>query len=206
MAKDKKKNDMPLEEAEPEEQVETPQPEPVEEPACEDAQAELERAQRDAAENLELAQRLQAELINYRKRVEREREESRKYAVESLVVRLIPVLDSLEQAAQMYADTPDSANPLLDGVRRTRDLMARVLGEHGVDLITQAGVLFDPNLHMPLRTLESDEVESDTVDSIYQPGIRMGDRVIRPATVSLLIPKALPASGESKDESVEEVE
>lgn len=202
MAKDKKKNDLPAEQPAAEEQVDTPQ-EAAEEPACEDAQAELERAQKDAAENLELAQRLQAELINYRKRVEREREESRKYAVESLVEKLIPVLDSLEQAAQMYADTPDGANPLLDGVRRTRLLMAKVLGEHGVDLITEAGVLFDPNLHMPLRTLESDEVASDTVESVYQPGIKIGDRVIRPATVSLLMPKALPGPDETEAESEE---
>ena len=213
MAEKEKNKVPPKAAASPDEEI-APGAEPAAADRAEDTQVpsgpellgELERARQEAAANLELAQRSQADLANFRRRVEQEREEIRKYAIESLVVKLIPVLDSLEQAAQMYADTPDGHNPLLDGVRKTRDLLAKVLGEHGVELILEAGVSFDPNLHMPLRTQESSEVDRDTVESIYQPGIKLGKRVIRPATVSVLMPKALPRPDESEAESGEEVE
>jgi molecular chaperone GrpE len=149
---------------------------------------QLESAKALAEEYKELAQRMRAELINYRKRVEAERAEQRKYAIEQFIADLLPALDSLAQAEQLYAKTADGENPLLDGMRKTLKQMHKVFAQYGVEAISEANVPFDGNLHMALMIDESPEVVMPTVAEVYQQGIRIGGRVIKPAMVKVLTP------------------
>ncbi|OGK12321.1 MAG: nucleotide exchange factor GrpE [Candidatus Riflebacteria bacterium RBG_13_59_9] len=153
-------------------------------------EAELGQAIENANKYLDLAQRTQADLVNYRKRVESERLETRRFAIEDLIVDLMPVMDSLTQAAQVYNNVADSDNPLLDGVRRTISVLNKVLGKHGSQIIAEDDVPFDPTLHQPLLTETSDTVTTETVVEIYQQGVRIGDRVVKPAMVKVLVPLA----------------
>ncbi len=149
---------------------------------------DLDAARQLAAEYLDIAQRTRAELINYRKRVEAERQEQQRYSIEQVVIDLLPVLDSLAQAEQLYKNVVEGENPLVDGVRKTIKLFAKALTKHGAELISEAGVPFDGNLHMALMTDESADVQEPTVSEVYQQGIRIGDRVVKPAMVKVLTP------------------
>jgi len=162
---------------------------------------ELLEAREEAAKYLDLAQRAQAELINFRKRVENERAEVRKYATEEVVAELMPVRDSLAQAVQVYGDVPEGDNPLLDGVRRTIVMLDRVLGRHGVQIIAEADVPFDAELHQALLTEPSASVTVETVSEVYQPGVRIGERVVKPAMVKVLVPATSPAAEDSSTDS-----
>ncbi len=149
---------------------------------------DLEAARQLAAEYLDIAQRTRAELINFRKRVDKERNEYQRHAIEELVIDLLPCLESLEQAIHIYQDVEEGENPLLDGMRKTRTLLYKVLTKHGAEAINKPQVPFDPNLHMPLMTEESAEVEAPFVSEVYQQGVLVGDRVVKPAMVKVLVP------------------
>ncbi len=165
---------------------------------------ELEKARAEASEYLRLAQRTQADLINYRKRVESEREAFKQYAIEDLIFELVPVLDSLAQAEHVYQDVPAGENPLLDGVRKTKEMLHKVLLEHGVQMISEAKVPFNPSLHQPLHTETSPDVVVEMVAEVYQQGVRIGDRVIKPAMVRVLTPAADEEDEQAKEEPEED--
>ena len=163
---------------------------------------ELEKARAEASEYLQLAQRTQADLINYRKRVESERESYKQFAIEDLIFELVPVLDSLAQAEHLYKDTAPGENPLLDGVRKTRELLQKIFMEHGIETISETKIPFNPSMHQPLHSEPSPDVVVEMVAEVYQQGVRIGDRVIKPAMVRVLTP--LKEEEKNKDEPAEE--
>jgi len=155
------------------------------EPAA--GQAELTAAEQ-AAQYLELAQRREAEFRNYRKRVQKDVEDARRFAVEALLADLFPALEGLAQAAATFRDTPDSENPLLDGVRRTVKSLESAMLKHGIEKIGDAPVPFDGELHQALSVEESDEVAEPTVVEVFVEGYRLGKSVLKPAMVRVVKP------------------
>jgi len=169
---------------------------------------ELEKARAEASEYLQLAQRAQAELINYRKRVESERETYKQFAIEDLIFELVPVLDSLAQAEHMYEDIAPGENPLLDGVRKTREMLMKVFMDHGIEMITETKIPFNPSMHQPLHSEASPDVVVEMVAEVYQQGVRIAERVIKPAMVRVLTPitedEDEPADEEPEEDAVGE--
>jgi len=174
-----------------------PSPEDVTEAEPASLEEQLARAREQSQEYLDLAQRARAELINFKRRMEREQEGTRRLAVEALIVDLLPVMDSFAHAVSAYASESDEDNPLLAGLRRTVAQFERVLAKYGVTPIAEAGVPFDAQLHQPLHKEESSDVNTETVGEIYQPGVRIGQRVVRPATVKVLLPEGDAESEEA---------
>jgi molecular chaperone GrpE len=66
----------------------------------EELMLQLSTAQNLAEERLDLLMRCRADLDNVMKRSTREKEGNVKYASEKLISKLLPVLDSMEQAAK----------------------------------------------------------------------------------------------------------
>lgn len=166
---------------------------------------ELEKARAEAGEYLRLAQRAQADLINYRKRVESEHETYKQFAIEDLIFELVPVLDSLAQAEHMYKDIAHGENPLLDGVRKTREMLMKVFMEHGIEMISEAKVPFNPSMHQPLHSEASPDVVIEMVAEVYQQGVRIADRVIKPAMVKVLTPLEEEEVEHAEEEPEEDV-
>ncbi|MBI2901177.1 MAG: nucleotide exchange factor GrpE [Planctomycetes bacterium] len=162
-------------------------PEPREEAAPEpqpDPAAELAKAQAQAAEYLDLAKRAKADFLNYQDRVRREREELRKYAVESFVFDLLPALESLAHTmAALRAGTADT-KAVLDGVAIAEKEFLRVLAKNGITPIEAIGRIFDPLLHEAVGTVPSDQPENTVVEET-RGGWKIHDRVLRPAAVRI---------------------
>jgi molecular chaperone GrpE len=122
-------------------------------------------------------QRVHAEYANYRKRVERDRELIRQTAVGGVLGELVPVLDDIERARQ---------HGELEGAFKTvGEALESTVSRLGLERFGAAGEPFDPNVHEALTHEATDEVSVPTVVSVYQPGYRFADRVLRPARVAV---------------------
>jgi molecular chaperone GrpE len=135
-----------------------------------------------AAERLADLQRLHA---NYRKRVDRDRATIRDLAVASVIESLLPVLDDIHLARQ-HGDL--EAGPLAS----IADKLEATLGKYGVQRFGEPGTAFDPAVHDALMHVDEElaaGTEVTTVVGVLQPGYRIGDRVVRPARVSVADPK-----------------
>ena len=130
----------------------------------------------------ELALRTSADLDNYRKRMARDREEAVKYANQSLLEELLPVLDNFEMG--MTAAGAEKDSMIYVGMEMVQRQFADWLGGQGVtQLEVKAGDEFDPALHEAMSQEASDEVETGRIVRVTRTGFRMRDRLLRPATV-----------------------
>lgn len=122
-------------------------------------------------------QRIHAEYANYRKRVERDRELIRTTAVGNVLGELLGVLDDVDRARQ---------HGELDGAfRAVGESLEATLARLGLERFGAPGEEFDPHQHEALTHEASDEVSVPTVVTVYQPGYRHADRILRPARVGV---------------------
>ncbi len=150
----------------------------IDEPIVAAKIAELEEL---AAERTQDLQRLQAEYANYKKRVDRDRALSRQGGVEAVVLDLLPVLDSIEAAREH--------DELTGGFKLVAEELERLTGKYGLTAYGEVGEPFDPNIHEALMHVPMEGVEVTTVSAIMQKGVRLNDRVLRPARVGVAEPE-----------------
>jgi len=102
-----------------------------------------------------------------------------------LVQELLPVLDNLDRTIRAaYAARSDRA--MLDGVRLVRQQLEGVLRGYGVERIDALDQRFDPNVHEAIGVAAvSDPRHHGMVVQQAEPGYRFGDRLLRPAKVSV---------------------
>ncbi|GEM_PF-157359 len=129
---------------------------------------QLEEAKRVAEERTDQLLRCRAELDNTIKRAAREKEAFSRYASEKLISKLLPVLDSLDQAAKH-----------VEGMDKVRLQLLDVLKTEGLEPIETKGETFDPYKHEALMMVESDEHDEGTVTEEVQRGYTLNSRVIR---------------------------
>ncbi|MEV6979304.1 nucleotide exchange factor GrpE [Kitasatospora sp. NPDC093806] len=152
-------------------------------------------AKRELAERTADLQRLQAEYQNYRKRVERDRLTVREIAVSNILESLIPVLDDIGRARDHGEVT--------GGFKSVAESLETVVAKLGLQQFGKEGEPFDPTMHEALMHSYSSEVTEDTCVQILQPGYRIGERIIRPAMVSVAEPQpgtqTVTAAAEDED-------
>jgi molecular chaperone GrpE len=162
-------------------------PKPAATPAAEPAAAAELRAQ--LAERTADLQRLQAEYANYRKRVDRDRATVREQAVAGALSELLPVLDAISQAREH--------GELSGGFKSVADSLQAAVGKLGLVSYGQRGDAFDPKIHEALSYSDSPDVTEDTCVDIFQPGYKVGERILRPARVAVAAPGSGPDGSEN---------
>jgi molecular chaperone GrpE len=130
--------------------------------------------------------RTMADFQNYKKRQQAEQSMVRQYATESLVMTLHPALDNFSRAVNA-AENGGSMESLLTGVKAIDKQLRFILDQQGVQAMVSIGQPFDANMHEAIGTVATDEFESDTVVQEVATGYRMGDKIIRPATVRVSV-------------------
>jgi molecular chaperone GrpE len=125
-----------------------------------------------------------AEMENFKKRTTRDREESVRYANETLVKDLLPVIDNLERAIG-HAASGDKGKLLVEGVDMVLKGFLDTLAKHGVRPVAAVGLAFDPAQHEALAQVESAVHPPNTVIEAHQSGYLMRDRLLRPALVTV---------------------
>jgi molecular chaperone GrpE len=153
---------------------------------------ELKALAAKANENWERLLRTTADFDNFKKRAAREKQDAIKYANESLVQKVIPVLDNFEMAlAAAQSTSTDGLKSLQDGVTMIHAQLKNVLIEAGLEEIDATGKPFDPNFHEAVSQQESAEVAEGSVLQQLRKGYKLRDRLLRPATV-IVAKKAEP--------------
>jgi molecular chaperone GrpE len=145
--------------------------------------ADLKIRAAKADDNWERLLRVTADLENFKKRAAREKADAIKFANESLIQKLIPVLDNFDMALLAVQSTPDSAKSLQAGVSMIHQQLKSALTDTGLEEIEAAGKTFDPNLHEAVSQQETNDVPEDQVVQQLRKGYKLRDRLLRPATV-----------------------
>jgi molecular chaperone GrpE len=184
------------------EQPEAQAPEQVSEPAKEhlaqtdrqpqapgDEVAQLRQALDAAAQQVDSMRdqllRAMADVDNTKKRLEREREAFRRFAAETTVRRLLPIMDSLEQALRSSPVSAECAH-LIEGMRLMHKQILDVLKQECVEPIAAAGKPFDPHLHEAVLVEEVDDAAKDNcVLEELQVGYTMHGKLVRSAMVKI---------------------
>lgn len=125
-----------------------------------------------------------ADLDNARKRLGREKEESIRFAAESVLADLVPSLDTLDLALQ-HAATDNACKSFVTGVDMTRKMLLDSLKKHGFEKIGAVGEPFDPARHEAVGMADVPEVPDGAVCALLSPGYVLRDRLLRPARVTV---------------------
>ena len=142
----------------------------------------LAATEQDLAKHREAMLRMQAEMENLRKRLLREVEKSRKFALERIMKDLLLVRDSMERALAVAGES-STVESLQEGQQLTLKMLAKVMQDHGLEVIDPLGQPFDPALHEAMTVMPSAEAAEGTVLEVLQKGFRLHDRLLRPAMV-----------------------
>ncbi len=128
--------------------------------------------------------RVLADAENVKKRLQRETEDLKKYAGESILADLLPVLDNLDLAL-MHADQADDAcKNFIMGVDMTRKIFLDTVKSHGLERVSPAkGETFNPEFHEAVGTAEDADLEDNCVAQVAQNGYILKGRLLRPAKV-----------------------
>jgi molecular chaperone GrpE len=156
---------------------------------------DLQAAAAKAGEHWDRLLRTTADFDNFRKRAAREKQDAIKYANESLLAKLLPVLDSFDAALAAAAGAPDkSAEALRTGLSLVQQQFKAALAETGVEEVNAAGQPFDPNFHEAVAQQECAETPEGQVLQQLRKGYKFRDRLLRPATVIVARKPTAPAS------------
>jgi molecular chaperone GrpE len=144
------------------------------------AASEIERLKEEVRREHDMYLRALADHDNYRRRVERERASAARSGKREVILSLLEVIDGFDRALQHISDAPAS---VVEGVEALQRKLLGVLQAEGVTPLQSIGETFNPALHDAIGTVQSEELEPNTVAEELQRGYRWGDDLLRPARV-----------------------
>ncbi|HIC04163.1 MAG TPA: nucleotide exchange factor GrpE [Nitrospirales bacterium] len=144
--------------------------------------------------------RLAAEFENFKKRTTRERSESIKFSNERILNDFLSIVDNLDRALQ-HAKEGSEGESLVQGVELVHKQCTDLLARFNVTAVDAVGAQFDPVVHQAVSQVETDEHPENTVADEFQRGYRLHDRLLRPALVTVAVPKSTQAVENENTES-----
>jgi len=148
------------------------------------AEPDLEELKRQLQDRQDRLLRALAETENLRRRAQRDREDYVKYANETLLRDLIPVLDNFDRALGA-ARTAGESGTVVSGVELIQRELLRVLEKAGLTRYSAVGERFDPTRHEAIARVVSADRPPDTVVQETAAGYLLNGRVLRPALVAV---------------------
>ena len=144
------------------------------------AKAKLEEAEKKNGELKDQLLRTAAEYDNYRKRTAREADRKFNDGVCHAVTQILGILDTLDMAARAECTDENYKK----GVMMTLDKADKALTTLQIKEIEALGKPFDPQFMNAVQQVPPAEgQESGTVVQVFQKGYKIGDKIIRHATV-----------------------
>jgi molecular chaperone GrpE len=143
---------------------------------------DVDDLKRQLAEKHDRLLRALAEVDNVKRRTQRERDEYVRYANESLLRELLPILDNFDRALEAARATRE-ASKVVDGIALIQRELLKVLERVGVTRYSAVGERFDPNRHEATGRVVSVKEPPDTVVAEIAPGYSLNGRLLRAAQV-----------------------
>jgi molecular chaperone GrpE len=148
------------------------------------AEPDFEELKRQLEDKQDRLLRALAETENLRRRAQRDREDYVKYATETLLRDIIPVLDNLDRALAA-ARAAGETGTMVSGVELIQRELLRVLEKAGLTRYSAMGERFDPTRHEAIARVASAGSAPDTVVHETAAGYLLNGRVLRPAMVAV---------------------
>ena len=143
---------------------------------------ELAKLQEEYAALNDRYMRTLAEYDNFRKRTQKDIESRVSYTKTDLLSKILPVVDNFERAAMNSAADFDGYRK---GVEMTVKQFMEILASLGVEEFGAVGDIFDPNFHNGVMHIEDDNYGEEEIVDVFMKGYKIGDKIIRPATVKV---------------------
>ena len=143
-------------------------------------QKKLEEAEEALKKQKDQLLHTAAEYDNYRKRTEHEKAAIYSDATAAAVLEFLPVADNLERALEQQEC---SVEDLRKGVEMVQAQLKKALEKLGVSEMGAAGEAFNPELHNAVSHIDDENAAENVVAQVYQKGYKIGDKVVRHATV-----------------------
>lgn len=143
-------------------------------------------------------QRTRADFENYRKRVETEKQSAHQMGQAKSVMKLLPVIDTIERA---IVNVPDELqdNAWVKGVAGLNKQLDKQLKEIGLEKIdAKPGTLFNPELHQAIQCDEEAEGDKEVIAEELRAGYTLNGAVIRDAMVKVTRQPSNPAQSTTK--------
>ena len=142
----------------------------------------IQSLQEEADKNYDLYVRSQAEMENFKKRNAKEKEDVVRYANETLIKEILPVMDNLEKAIS-HAQQDNAVDALREGVELTLKGLKDSLKKAGLKEVEAQGHPFDPCFHEAVSEMVDERAKPGTVIQELQKGYVLNGRLIRPSMV-----------------------
>ncbi|HWA03518.1 MAG TPA: nucleotide exchange factor GrpE [Rhizomicrobium sp.] len=151
---------------------------------------ELEALRAEAADLRDRLLRALADADNTRKRAEREKQDASQYAVTRFARDMLQIADNFARALaacppELRAAADPQVKAVIDGVEATERQLLATLERHGVKPIDTADGRFDPNFHQAIAEVPGSGRPAGSIVDVVQPGYVIGERLLRPAMVTV---------------------
>ncbi|MBV8979044.1 MAG: nucleotide exchange factor GrpE [Alphaproteobacteria bacterium] len=165
---------------------------------------ETEALRAELAEMRDRMLRALADAENTRRRAEREKQDASQYAIARFARDMLQIADNFARAmAACPPEQREAADPqvkaVLDGVEATERQLLQALQQHGVKQIDTADGKFDPNLHQAIAEVPGNGKPGGSIVDVVQPGYTIGERLLRPAMVTVARRETGSAQGNGVD-------
>ena len=127
-----------------------------------------------------------AENDNLRKRHDKEIEDNSKYAIKNLSYSLLNVADNLQRALESIPNTgsvgldDNVIKNLIIGIKAVEKDRIDSLEKHGVTKFDSINQKFNPEIHQAVSKVHDEKSDGTLVEEM-QKGVKIGDRLLRPA-------------------------
>ena len=125
-----------------------------------------------------------ADMENLKKRLKNEHANQLKYAMQSFIEELLPVIDNYERSLTVEPESEEGKN-ILKGNKMILNQLMNILGKNGVTVIEAQGKEFDPNMHQAVMQDDNPDFGPNIVTEELQKGYMLKDRVIRATLVKV---------------------
>lgn len=131
---------------------------------------------------LDALQRLQAEFDNYQKRMEREKEIYMKYASQTLLGKLLSIVDLLTKAVDSANET-NNTKGIAEGIILVQKELLKIMKDDGVQQIQTENQRFDPKIHEAVSMVMNPEKQDMLILEEFETGYMLYDRLLRASKV-----------------------
>ncbi|MDP3829781.1 MAG: nucleotide exchange factor GrpE [Ignavibacteriaceae bacterium] len=143
-----------------------------------------------------------AEFDNYKRRTENDQLNLFKYAAESFIIKMLPVIDDFERSIIHSADAKD-VNTLVNGVKMIYEKFMKLLEDQGVKKIDAVGFPFDVHYHEAMLQRPAEGVSPHTVLDEIETGYIYKDKVIRHSKVIVSDDSGVEQNEEQSEKNIE---
>ncbi len=145
-------------------------------------QAEKEKLEKELAQTKDSYMRVLAEYDNFRKRTQKEKESAYNDSKASTLALLLPVIDNFDRAIDNKTDDIEAYRK---GIEMTYNQFKEIFNKLDVVSFGEVGEEFNPEIHNAVMTTENPDLPENSIAAVFEKGYKMGDRVLRFASVQI---------------------